>query len=77
MLDEILERIGNHKGPVTVSELAGELGIEPGALEGMLAFLERKGKLDVYRPGSCRTQGSPTCGSCVFSGCCELRRKND
>jgi predicted Zn-ribbon and HTH transcriptional regulator len=71
MLDDIIRELENSRGPVTVAELARRLDIEQGALEGMLEFLERKGKLSVYRPGEgCEDCGVVSCASCVFSPAC-------
>lgn len=71
MLDEIMRELEGAAGPVTVRELAGKLSIEEGALEGMLGFLERKGRLSVVRPGDCAGSGSAPCSGCVFrGGCC-------
>jgi predicted ArsR family transcriptional regulator len=71
MLDEIMREIENSKGPITTKELARRLDVDESALEGMLEFLERKGKLSVYRPGEgCEGCGVVSCASCVFnSGC--------
>ena len=71
MLDEIVREIEKSKGPMTVKELAGRLDVEESALQGMLEFLERKGRLSVYRPGEeCEGRGVVSCASCVFAAAC-------
>jgi Mn-dependent DtxR family transcriptional regulator len=71
MLDEIMKEVENSKGPLTVKELARRLDVEESALEGMLEFLERKGKLSVYRPEDrCEECGLISCTSCVFKSAC-------
>ncbi len=71
MLEEILKELEVNKGPITTRELAGRLGTEEGALMGMLEFLERKGKLAIYRPDQgCRECGEMTCAACVFRASC-------
>lgn len=71
MLDEIVREIEKSKGPITVKELARRLDIEESALQGMLEFLERKGRLSVYRPGEeCEGCGVVSCASCVFAAAC-------
>lgn len=70
MLDEIMKEVESADGPLTVKDLARRLGVEEGALEGMLAFLERKGRLSIYRPGPCEACGLVSCRDCVFTGSC-------
>jgi len=71
LLDEILNEIKIRSGPVTTRELARRLEIEEGALEAMLEFLERKGKLTIYRPGEeCEECTKFSCASCAFRGSC-------
>ncbi len=71
MLDKIMREIENSKGPLTTRELAKRLDIEESALEGMLEFLERKGRLSVYRPGEdCEECGLVSCASCVYRAAC-------
>lgn len=70
MLEKILREIDSNRGPMTVKELAKRLDVEEGALEGMLDFLERKGRLSVHRPGECGERGPASCAGCVFvKGC--------
>ncbi len=71
MLDEIMREVENSKGPLTVKELARRLDIQEGALQGMLDFLDRKGRLSVYRPGEgCEECGVVSCAACVFGASC-------
>ena len=44
-LNQVLEAITSAHGPITVSELSRKLSIEPAALEGMIEFWVRKGRL--------------------------------
>ena len=76
MLDDIMREVKNSKGPITVKELARRLDVEESALEGMLDFLEMKGRLSVYRPGEeCQERGVVSCVSCVFAAGCPGSRK--
>ncbi|MBU4194952.1 MAG: FeoC-like transcriptional regulator [Actinomycetia bacterium] len=70
MLNEILEQINSSNGPMTVRKLARRLDVEESALAGMLEFLQRKGRLSVYRPGEHQGCESASCTSCVFAGHC-------
>ena len=75
MFDEIMKEIEEADGPISVKELADRLGEEEGALEKMLEFLEKKGKLSVYRPGECEGGSLVQCRSCVFGGGCPEAKK--
>jgi len=78
MFDEILQEIEKADGPLTVKDLAARLDIEESALEKMLEFLEKKGKLSVYRPGECDQCGVVSCKTCVFGvGCSIAKRGGD
>ena len=70
MFDEILKEVEQANGPLSVRELADRLGVEESALEKMLEFLEKKGKLSVYRPGECDGCGVVSCKACVFGAGC-------
>lgn len=61
MLSRVLEQFEKAKGPLTLSEMARRLGIERSALEGMVQFLVRKGKL---RPAAA------TCAQCGLRFAC-------
>ncbi len=69
-LNEILEQIETSDGPLTTRELARRLDIEESALIGMLEFLQRKGRIQMYRPGENQGCVSTSCVSCVFAGNC-------
>lgn len=75
MFDAILREIDKADGPLTVPELAQRVDVEEGALEKMLEFLEKKGKLSVYRPGECDACATVSCRSCVFGGGCPEAKK--
>jgi hypothetical protein len=45
VLRQILRELERSSGPVCLNDLSRKLGVEPGALEGMISFLERKGRL--------------------------------
>ena len=71
VLNEILEQIESSDGPLTVRELARRLDVEESALTGMLEFLQRKGRLQMYRPGENQGCVSTSCAGCVFAGNCQ------
>jgi len=45
MLSQVIHEIESAQGPITVGELSRKLNIEPNALEGMLQFWVRKGRI--------------------------------
>lgn len=58
----VLDAIKNAGGPVSLGQLGRELGVEPAALQGMIDFWVRKGRL--------RVQGAAASGAtCAPSGC--------
>lgn len=70
MLEEIMRILDEEKGPVTAKELARRLHVEESALEGMLEYLERKGKLSVVRAGEWEDCEVAPCMGCVYRlGC--------
>lgn len=74
MLDAIMKEIENSRGPLTVKELSRKLDVEESALEGMLQFLQRKGRVNLRQPGeegSCAEQ----CVGCSFPGVCLIKEK--
>jgi Mn-dependent DtxR family transcriptional regulator len=75
ILEKITQEIEKEDGPITVKELARRLDVEESALEGMLEFLEKKGRLSVYRPGECDEHGAPTCVSCIYRKECPVKDK--
>ncbi|WP_129629752.1 FeoC-like transcriptional regulator [Candidatus Oscillochloris fontis] len=73
MLHQVLDAFEQSQGPVSLDELSRQLGIERSALDGMIAFWVRKGRL-IESGGQtvCASAGSScTCsaypGGCVFS----------
>ena len=47
MLNHVLETIKKSEGSLSLAELGRELGVEQSALEGMISFWVRKGKIRV------------------------------
>ena len=45
MLSQVLHEIKSARGPITIRELSKKLEIDPHALEGMLQFWVRKGRI--------------------------------
>ncbi len=65
ILHSILKTIQEADAPISLSQLADQLDIEPGALEGMIDFWVQKGRIKVHDGLAC---GS-ACGSCGVDGC--------
>jgi len=64
MLQNILREF-ERDAPLSINQLSQKLGVEPGALGGMLDFLVRKNKLKIVAnmsPGKC--------ASCKYSAAC-------
>jgi Mn-dependent DtxR family transcriptional regulator len=70
LLDEIMKELENAEGPITVKELAKRTGVEDSALEGMLEFLEKKGRLSLVRAGEWEQCQITSCEACAFRKCC-------
>jgi Mn-dependent DtxR family transcriptional regulator len=70
LLDEIMNEIENADGPITLKELARRVGAEESALEGMLEFLEKKGRLSLVRAGEWEQCRVTSCEACAFRKCC-------
>ncbi|HMQ34433.1 MAG TPA: FeoC-like transcriptional regulator [Chloroflexaceae bacterium] len=68
MLHQVLQALETAPGPVSLDELSRRLGVERGALEGMIAFWVRKGRL--REGGGPCASAAPGC-SCSFrpGGC--------
>ncbi len=70
MLQQVLQALETTSGPVSLDELSRRLGIERSALEGMIAFWVRKGRLQASAGGPCG-RGCGHCGpraeGCVFN----------
>ena len=45
LLRQVLQEIESAQGPISLNDLSRKLGVEPSALEGMISFLVRKGRL--------------------------------
>lgn len=68
MLQQVLQAFEHASGPVSLDELSRELGIERSALEGMIAFWVRKGRLK-DNSGSCGSTGLGCSCSSHPGGC--------
>jgi len=71
MLQQVLHEIENANAPITLQTLSHRLNIEPSALQGMIDFWVRKGRLrdDDAVADDCSPSGgcSDSCGGA--SGC--------
>lgn len=72
MLQQVLQAFETATGPVSLDELSRQLGIERGALEGMIAFWVRKGRLK-EGGGACGSAG-PGCSCSSHPGGCSFDR---
>ena len=63
MLRQILRELEMVRGAVDINYLSSKLGIERSALDGMIDYLVRKGRLQDD------DQGSATTLSCISHGC--------
>jgi len=79
MLNQVLQAITHAREPISLTALSYKLGIEPGALEGMLAHWVRKGKLrddDAEAASACQPGGAGSCGStCTGIATCSFVAK--
>lgn len=64
MLREVLQALEGARGPVSLDELSRQLGVERSALEGMIAYWVRKGRL---RESGATCSGSAGGCSCSTS----------
>ncbi|MBN2499341.1 MAG: hypothetical protein JXB38_01160 [Anaerolineales bacterium] len=66
MLNQIIQAIEAAEGSIDLHALSRQLDIEPGALQGMLDFLVRKGRIQTGDDlgGDCCTPQT-TCSSCA------------
>ncbi len=65
MLTQVLHEIITAREPLSLTRLSAKLGVEPSALEGMLAFWVRKGRLrddDAEEALTCQTGSAGGCG---------------
>jgi len=70
-LTEIMEYFRRADGPVDLTTVSRCLDIEPGALEGMLQLLVRKGRLREITPGS------EACARCSRRSGCSYGQTGD
>ena len=68
MLKRITDELVRSGGAITIGELSRRLGVEPGAVEGMLETLVRLGKLKEEVMGS--SCGHGVCRSCAHCQSC-------
>lgn len=66
MLQHILDRIEQAEGPLLLSDLSRELNIELSALQGMIDFWVRKGRLQ--QDGAGTAVSAPAC-HCATNTC--------
>jgi hypothetical protein len=68
MLNQVLYEIEQASGPITINELSRKLGIESSALQGMIDFWVRKGRLhdDDAAMADDAACGSGSCGDNCF-----------
>ncbi len=64
MLRQVLQEIELARGPVNINELSQKLGIERSALEGMIEFWVRKGRLRAGNQPEAALIEVCTTGSC-------------
>lgn len=75
MLREVLTIVEAAEGPISLTEISRQLGLDPGVLDGMLEYWVRKGKLVVNNrstaacSASCLDAGCG-CGSCSGAAGC-------
>lgn len=67
MLRQVLHEVEAAEGPVSLNELSRKLGLEPGALEGMLDFWVRKGRL--LAGARHEPAGESVTPACAAGGC--------
>ena len=67
MLNQVLREIENSSGPITVRKLSRKMGVEPDALEGMIQFWVRKGRLQVDQdePSGANCSCDPSSNDCA------------
>jgi hypothetical protein len=73
MLNQVLQEITNAQEPLSLTVLSSRLGIERGALEGMLTYWVRKGRLkddDVH--GEAGQVAGACGGTCSGASACSF-----
>lgn len=68
LLHSVLEAIEEADGPLSLGQLGLTLGVEPSALEGMVSFWVRKGRLRVVGAADGTLCAVTGCGSCSSAG---------
>ncbi len=74
MLQQVLRAFEEAREPLNLVDLARQLDVDQPALEGMIAYWVRKGRLKESQAtaSSCRAECGPTCasgaGPCPFIG---------
>jgi len=74
MLHQVLQAFEAACEPLNLNDLAAQLQLDPGALEGMIGYWIRKGRLkEIQSSGSCGCDSSGPSGStggecCSFTG---------
>jgi hypothetical protein len=64
MLKQVLEELNSAKSALNLNELSHKLGVERTALEGMIAYLVQKGKLQDDEKAHEAAMGLCNSGSC-------------
>jgi len=72
MLHQVLHAFETAQGPISLDQLSRQLGVERGALEGMIDFWVRKGRLK-ESGGACDKAG-PSCACSSHPGGCSFDR---
>jgi hypothetical protein len=67
MLNQVLQEISKTDGPISLSVLSHKLGIERSALEGMMGYWVRKGRLKSADQSAEVAGGTCVSGSCGSS----------
>ncbi len=71
MVQQVLHALEQAQQPLSLNDLAAQVGVDTGTLEGMLAFWERKGRIVLHDGSACMARGCGGCGSaggCAFAG---------
>lgn len=68
MLSQILHELESSNGPIDLNDLSRRLGVQRSALDGMIQFLVRKGRLREVDMG----ETAPVCTSCGQRNTCTL-----
>ena len=75
MLKLVLETVEASKGPIHVAELGQQLGIERSALEGMIDYWVRKGRLYDSEGMTCAPESGLCSSSCAGAAKCAFLAK--